>query len=109
MFRILVLLLTVSSSAHFACAFKPNLPPVKDTQVLVVGANGRVGEQVRALLEEHPMCVQWSLGCTPCLLWFAAHPWWLRELGCSISGLFIGTLILDILLQMWVLEKHRRI
>lgn len=30
----------------FNC-FKPNLPPVKDAQVLVVGASGQVGEQVR--------------------------------------------------------------
>ena len=27
--------------------FKPNLPPLKDAQVLVVGASGQVGEQVR--------------------------------------------------------------
>lgn len=59
MFRLLVLLLIVSSSAQFAGAFKPNLPPAKDTQVLVVGANGRIGEQVCALLEGHAMCVHW--------------------------------------------------
>lgn len=31
--------------------FKPNLPPVKDAQVLVVGASGQVGEQVRRRCE----------------------------------------------------------
>lgn len=47
MFRVfLSLLLSLSSGAQLASAFKPNFPPMKETQVLVVGANGRVGEQV---------------------------------------------------------------
>lgn len=62
----LVLLLGVASSVQLASAFKPNLPPMKDTKVLVVGANGRIGEQVCAthhlLRFEYMARTLWSLG-----------------------------------------------
>lgn len=37
--------------AQLGAGFKPNLPPLKDAKVLVVGASGQVGELVRTLLQ----------------------------------------------------------
>lgn len=36
----------VLGCVHVAESFKPNLPPLKDAQVLVIGASGQVGEKV---------------------------------------------------------------
>lgn len=45
--RAVVALFSSIGMAQLGAGFKPNLPPLKDAQVLVVGASGQVGELVR--------------------------------------------------------------
>lgn len=45
--RDVVALLWIIGMAQLGAGFKPNLPPLKDAKVLVVGASGQVGELVR--------------------------------------------------------------
>lgn len=51
-FRAVLALLSILGMAKFGEAFKPNLPPLKDATVLVVGASGQVGELVSIALQE---------------------------------------------------------
>lgn len=47
MLRAVVACLWTIGMAQLGTGFKPNLPPLKDAKVLVVGASGQVGELVR--------------------------------------------------------------
>lgn len=49
--RAVLALLWSIGMAQLGAGFKPNLPPLKDAKVLVVGASGQVGELVRTLLQ----------------------------------------------------------
>lgn len=43
-------LLCFLTSIQVALTFKPSVPPLKDAQVLVIGASGRLGGEVRRLM-----------------------------------------------------------
>ena len=76
--RAVVALLSSIGMAQLAAGFKPNLPPLKDAKVLVVGASGQVGELVRktsfvllVLLQAHPTHDH----AMPCLFAAVLPPW----------------------------------
>lgn len=45
-YEAVLVLLVALGYTNIGESFKPNLPPLKDAQVLVIGASGQVGEKV---------------------------------------------------------------